>query len=445
MGKMFQTTWTIRASIKTDDIQATFRKLTEFDIDIAGVNHKKSNVDVLVSDYEYKVLKNNFFDIKILDTKGVTAAPDTEYKTPDEIETLVKEFADKFPSITKVISIGKSVEGRDIWAIKISDNPESHETSEPAVLFNSMHHAREVMGPEVALDIIETLLNGYRGDAKITNWIDSNELWVIPMFNVDGNNKMWTKDRWWRKNNRGGYGVDLNRNYPAGWNKCNGSSGWKVSQTYRGPSPASEPETQAMMNFIKEVRPVFDISYHSYSELVIYPIGCKPERATNFEVIEKIGKQIGSLLNYKAGTAWELLYNADGGDIDWMYEAYQVIPYVIELNSTKEGFQPVYSKWRDVTVKHNRAGWQFLLERLEKSGIRGQVTKNNIAVKDFKIDIFKAGSTIKLQEYIGHASGMYYLILNPGEYNLVFKNAQGVFKKELLDVKNSLMELNISL
>lgn len=441
----FQKNWKMLGSIHTTNMHKTFKYLADRDIDVAGVDIKNKVIDILITDYDFKILEKNGFEVLINEVKGITAGPDEEYKNPEEIELLVEEYADRFPAITKRVSIGKSLQGRDIWALKISDNPEVSEINEPAVLFNSMHHAREIMTPEVSLDIIETLLTGYNSDNKITRWINKNEIWVIPMFNVDGNNKMWSGDKWWRKNARGGYGVDLNRNYPTGWNKCNGSSGWQSSQTYRGPSPASEPETQAMMNFIKNVRPVFDISYHSYSELVIYPLGCSPERATNKDVIEKIGKEIATKLNYAPGTAWELLYNADGGDIDWMYDAYQVIPFVIELNSRKEGFHPKYKKWRDKTVKRNRAGWQHLLDRLEQSGVRGQLTINTIAEKNFIVEVRKKGSSDLLQRYISHNSGIYHLVLNPGAYDLKFLKNKKIISEKQIDINEKLMELNISL
>jgi carboxypeptidase T len=441
----FEKDWKILGSIKTENMHNSFRLLRELDIDVAGVDIDNKIIDVLLSDIDLVTLNKYNYQVEIVEVKGVTAKPDQEYKNPSEIESLLNDFHNRYPAITELKSIGKSVEGRDIWAIKISDYPHLHEVHEPAILFNSMHHAREIMTPEVSLDIIEYLLSGYQQNEQTTEWIDANEIWVIPMFNVDGNNKMWLKDKWWRKNTQGGHGVDLNRNYPAGWNSCKGSSGRRSSQTYRGPRPASEPETQAMMSFIQEVRPVFDISYHSYSELVIYPLGCGDKKTSNKEVVEKIGKQIATKLNYKAGTAWELLYNADGGDIDWMYEAFQVIPYVIELNSRSQGFHPKFNKWREKTVIRNRAGWQHLLERLSLSGVRGQVVKNTIAVSDFTIDIFKLNSNLLLQRYVGHQTGMYHLVLNPGEYKLVFKNKLETLKTEFIDIQENLKEVNITL
>ncbi len=442
---LFQKNWKMLASVNAEDMQATFEQLADAEIDIAGVDVKNKIIDVLIDDYDYQNLKSLQLEVDIREVKGISKGPDAEYKTPEEVEFLINEFADKFPAITKVVSIGKSLEGRDIWAIKISDNPEQAEVLEPSILFNSMHHAREVMGPEVSLDIIEYLLNAYRVDEKITNYIDSYEIWVIPMFNVDGNNKMWNDDKWWRKNTRGGYGVDLNRNYPGNWNKCDGSSGWRYSQTYRGAKPASEPETQAMMDFVKKVRPVFDISYHSYSELVIYPLGCSPERASNKDVIETIGKEIASKINYTPGTAWELLYNADGGDIDWMYSAYQVIPYVIELNARSQGFHPNYSKWRDKTVLRNRAGWLHLMERLSKSGVRGRVTLNNKALANYVIDVYQDGKAELIQTYVGHDTGMYHLVLNPGEYKFVFRTGSKVLKTQKVTIGSELKVSNIGL
>src|SRR5690606_23752947 len=118
-------------------------------------------------------------------------------------------------------------------------------------------------------------------------------------FNVDGNNKMWDRNFMWRKNTRNGHGVDINRNYPTGWKSCNGSSSWPSAQDYRGSGPASEPETLAMMNFVASIKPVFNISYHSYSEIVIYPFGCRPGRTPVTEAVEMIGDEIGKKLDYK--------------------------------------------------------------------------------------------------------------------------------------------------
>jgi carboxypeptidase T len=440
--------WTMLAKIKVDHYHDGLKFLSENDMDIAGVDIDNNEVDVLLNDYQYRFLIDAGYQLEISETKGVTKRPDADYQTPAKIENLLKKYHTQYPNLTKLVSIGKSLEGLDIWAIKISDDASVDDLDEPVVLFNSMHHAREIMTPEISIDIIDYLLKNYNRLSQVKNWVDNTAIWVIPMFNVDGNNKMWKSDSMWRKNTRGGYGVDLNRNYPTGWDSCNGSSGSRHSQTYRGESPASEPETQVMMNFIAEKRPVFDISYHSYSELVIYPYGCGKLRTQTKEVVETIGKRMANLINYKPGTAWELLYNADGGDIDWMYEAYQVIPYVLEVNSTKEGFHPSYKKWRDVTVERNRPAWQYLLDRVQKSGVRGQVfDKAMMPLGTFSLKVFKKENNSRafFQDYKGQKSGVYHLVLNPGEYEIEVYDQNKLLVSHDVIIGDELVNTNIQL
>lgn len=415
----FQMPSTLIAKVQFTNFKLEMGKLNQLHLDIAGVDIKNASADVIINQSELNQLERLGFNVTIIMSKSLMRAPDVQYKKAVDIENILKEFHDRYPDLTELKNIGKSLQGRSIWAIKISHQKDLLPSGKPSVLFNGMHHAREVMGPEVALDIIETLLTGYGKDPKITHWVDANEIWVLPMFNVDGNNIVWTTDSMWRKNARGNYGVDLNRNYPFGWGTCKGSSGSQAAQDYRGPSAASEPETQVMMNLVKEIRPVFNISYHSYSELVIYPLGCDGERTQNADVVEKIGKEMGRLLGYTAGTSWETLYSVDGGDIDWMYSEYQVIPYVIEVNSRKDGFQPDFSR-RGPTVELNRLGWQLLLDRLDGPGIHGKVSFKNMAVSEFKIKVekIKGGIYSDYMTYRGNEDGTYHIILNAGNYRL---------------------------
>jgi carboxypeptidase T len=368
-------------SLASKNIFETVKHYTDRGYEVTGVNYNEGIVDIYVTQSQLDELYkgNKAFYVKFV--TGISKKPDPEYKNPQQIEKILLQHHQEFPDLTKLISIGKSLEGRDIWAIKISHQASEEDNQKPNILFNSMHHAREVMSPEVSLDIIEYLLTQYQKNPEVKNWVDNAAIYVLPMLNVDGNNKMWVVDSMWRKNTRDGHGVDINRNYPYAWNTCNGSSGTPGNQSYRGPAPASEPETNAMMNFVASIEPVFNISYHAYSELVIYPLGCKGERTQTAEVVETIGKDLANVLKYKAGTAWELLYSVDGGDIDWMYEAYKVIPYVIELNSTLQGFHPSYKRWRDKTVERNRPAWQMLIKKLFTSGVRGLASEDYTSIE----------------------------------------------------------------
>jgi carboxypeptidase T len=393
--------------------------LKENAFDVTGVNYETNEIEALLSEEEFAQIRQQKTTIRFAFPQNLALAPDNQYKNPDEIEKFLLDTHARFPDITDLRVIGKTLEGREILAIKISDNPRSKEL-EPAILVNAMHHAREVMTPEITTDMIDYLTRNYGADPVVTKWVNSTEIWVIPMLNLDGNNKMWNGNSMWRKNTRNNHGVDLNRNYPTGWNSCNGSSSFSHAQDYRGKAPGSEPETQAMMNFVASIKPVFNISYHSYSEIVIYPFGCRPKRTPTTQAVEAIGAEIGKKLNYKPGTAWELLYNADGGDIDWMYDAHQVIPYVIEVNSTNQGFHPNYNQWRDKTVERNRPGWMHLLQRLEGPSLQGWVSPRDYST----ISIRNSDASSLSQVYRINPDGSFFVILKPGVYDFSFDGAK---------------------
>ncbi|MBA2403403.1 MAG: zinc carboxypeptidase [Bdellovibrionales bacterium] len=403
----------------------TYLRANEFDI--TGINYKTNEIEALLTEAELaQISSQKSAVIKFSFPQNLAVAPDEGYKNPEEILEFVNDIHAKYPDITSIKVVGKTLEGRDILALKISDNPTVDE-AEPAILVNAMHHAREVMTPEITTDMVEYLTENYGRTDEVTKWVNETAIWVIPMFNLDGNNKMWTENSMWRKNTRNGHGVDINRNYPTGWNSCNGSSASTSAQDYRGTAAASEPETQAMMNLVSSIKPVFNISYHSYSEIVIYPFGCRPRKTPTTEAVELIGAEIGKKIDYKPGTAWELLYNADGGDIDWMYTEHQVIPFVIEVNSTSQGFHPSYDKWRDKTVLRNRPGWMHLFARLNGPSLQGVVD-----AKDYQtIKILKAGTSQELQTYKINPNGSFYIILKAGTYDFSF---EGTKTKKLSNV-----------
>jgi carboxypeptidase T len=415
-------------TLKLGKDKAALKQLRSQGYDIAGVNLKDGTFDVVLHDAADQAGLNSM-GLEVLKSERIdtTLAPDPNYKTPDEIKTILHQYAEAYPSLARVESIGKSHENRDIWVLKISDNPGERELDEPAVLFNGMHHAREVMSPEVPLDIAEYLLTRYGSDPVVTDWVNDNEIWVMPMLNVDGNNKVWNGSSMWRKNVRGGYGVDINRNYSYAWGACNGSSGSTFAEDYRGPSAASEPETQAMMAFVSRVQPVFNISFHSYSEMVIYPYGCNGRRSETRDVVEPLGRAMAAAFKtdsgrgtYDPGTSWELLYSVDGGDIDWMYNVEHVIPYVIELNAS--GFQPPFSM-RQSTVERARAAWMLMMERLSGSGVRGVVTDGSGRAQPnamVTVASLNKDGTANLSWKVKN-DGTYHIVLTPGMYRLTFE------------------------
>lgn len=444
--------------VKYYDYHLAMLMFRHHDLEVLGVDLKRGSIDLYVSESERELVGKLGFSIIFEKEEGFPMAPDNEYKTPQEIAAFLQEIHQRFPEITKLVSLGKSSEGRDIMGLKISDNAELDEAEESRILFNGMHHAREVMTPEVGVDIIEYLTSRYKSDDKVTAWVDSYEIFVVPMLNVDGNNKVWGGSAMWRKNTAYGYGVDINRNYPHKWGTCNGSSGSTWSDTYRGPSAGSEPETKALMGLVQKIRPVFDISYHSYSELVIFPYGCEGSKTETHEVVGAIGGQMAKLLGYTAGTSWEVLYSVDGGDIDWMYNAYQVIPYVIEVNSSREGFQPSYSRWRQVTVEKNRLGWQLLLDKLSGPGLKGMVRNTDqssdaawratLANGDVQLKVYKLAKDQRtlFQSYKVNPDSSYHIILNSGKYDFeLVRSGRSVTNLSGIEIKENRINQDIVL
>jgi hypothetical protein len=172
---------------------------------------------------------------------------------------------------------------------------------------------------------------------------------------------------WWRKNahayNNEVLGVDINRNYPYRWADCDGSSEDQTSDSYHGESGNSEPETQALVELAQSVRPTAYLSYHSYSELILYPYGCMGERTGENVLHENIARELSRLLPtdsnpnrfYEAGTAWDLLYGVDGDSMSYMYSEFGATSFSFEIN---QSFQPNYSL-REPTVQKHRKAWSY--------------------------------------------------------------------------------------
>ncbi|MET7285137.1 M14 family zinc carboxypeptidase [Streptomyces sp. NPDC005573] len=204
------------------------------------------------------------------------------------------------PGLAKVESIGKTVGGQDILALKLTKNAKTtRDGSKPAVLYMSNQHAREWITPEMTRRLMHYYADHYRTDRRIKKIVDSTELWFVLSANPDGYDYTFRDSgtRLWRKNLRDvngdgvistGDGVDLNRNFPYKWGYDDeGSSPNPTSETYRGPSPESEPETKALDAFEKRVPFTYGINYHSAAELLLYGVGWQVATPTPDDVLYK--------------------------------------------------------------------------------------------------------------------------------------------------------------
>ena len=297
------------------------------------------------------------------------------YRTVETTNAELARLAVDYPNLAQWRDIGDSWDkvngeegdGDDLHALVLTNRDVPG--PKPRLVILAAIHARELTTTELAARFAEQLVAGYGVEADATWLLDYNELHLIPYGNPDGR-EFAEQGFYWRKNvnNTNGcstfpqapqytpfyYGTDLNRNSSFRWNSSNGSgsSGDACDETYRGPSAASEPETQAIQGYLADVFPdqrgegdgdaapadttgVF-LSLHSYSELVLFPWGYSDQPAPNNAGLETLGRKFGHFTRYRICQAGEpgCIYRTDGTTDDWAYGELGVPAYTFELGTS---------------------------------------------------------------------------------------------------------------
>jgi len=347
----------IQAKIYIDS-KNDYQKVRELPLD--QVYQTDTYIEVVTNQDELKLLQSLGLRVEVVHEDMVAfyqsrldASRDMGgYMTLDEInEKLDSIIADHSSIVSNKVSIGQTIEGRDVWAVKISDNPNTDE-SEPEILYTAAIHAREVITPLVVFNIMDHLTDNYGILSDITELVDNREMWFVVPVNPDGyyynevtnpnGGGMWRKNR--RNNGDGTYGVDLNRNYGYQWGyDDDGSSPITSEPTYRGTGPFSEPETQNMRDFIIAHEFVITVYYHSYSNLYLWPWGYDYVLTPENDLFQAIGDSMASFNGYTATPAHGL-YPANGVTDDWGYGE-QVLKnknyaFTPEVGSSEDGFWP---------------------------------------------------------------------------------------------------------
>ena len=269
-----------------------------------------------------------------------------DYHSYLELEKDLTALEESYPGLARIFILGESLEKRNIYALKISDNV-SLDEDEAEVAFLGCHHAREWISVEVPYLIGKYLLENYRNDATIRKLVNESEIWIVPLINPDGLEYSIHVFRYWRKNRRdngyGSYGVDLNRNYGYNWGLDDmGSSPNPFSNVYRGTSAFSEPETQAVRSLFIQKNIQAVISYHSFSQVILYPWGFTEEPAPADAQLEMMAAEMSRLMEavrgnvYEYGRAGESLYLTNGDTTDWTYGVFGIPSFTIELPPVDE-------------------------------------------------------------------------------------------------------------
>jgi hypothetical protein len=272
------------------------------------------------------------------------------YHSYTELTTEVAATAAAHPDIVKLFSIGTSYQGRQLWAVKISDNVNVDE-NEPEVMFDGTHHSDEHMATEMTLHILHWLTDGYGVDPRITNIVNTREIWIVFLVNPDGAEYDISGGTFhhWRKNRQpiphsSSIGTDLNRNYSYRWGSGGRTSTNPQAITYHGPFAFSSPEDRAMRDFMasrvvggrQQIRAA--ITFHEYGRLVMWPYGYTlanvPSDMTTQDhaALEIIGKHMAATNGYKPEQASDL-YVSDGTSRDFQYGTYRIFSYTFELSA----------------------------------------------------------------------------------------------------------------
>ena len=289
--------------------------------------------------------------------------PDESYHNYSRTEAELRSIASGNPDIASVFSIGKTWQGRSIWALRLNTTERGDKPGKkPGAVFMGSHHAREHLSTEVPLLIARWIVDN-RGRADVKKLLETRDVYFIPMVNPDGAEYDIATGsyRWQRKNmsknTDGSVGVDLNRNYSWGWGGA-GASDYPGDDTYRGPAAFSEPESRAVRDFLS-ARPnlTTSISYHSFSELVLYPWGGAEEPISDgraLKAYKAMAEKMAGWTGYRAMQSSDL-YVATGDSCDWSWGERKIFSFTIELTPRSGGAGGFYpgSKAIGPTVQKN--------------------------------------------------------------------------------------------
>ena len=357
--------------ISVEKDQETVKKLMEMDLDLLMEWNNRVYIIVGFNDFlklqkeniPYTLETFNFYPYKQKEV-SLQGGINGRYHSYAELERELLALQDSYSHIARVIDLGDSLEGRNIYALKISDNVYQDE-QEAELFFVGCHHAREWISVEVSFLLGKYLVENYATNSQIKDLVDQCEIWIVPLLNPDGLEYSIHFYRYWRKNRRdngdGSFGVDPNRNYSYNWGLDNeGSSPFPSSVVYRGLSPFSEPETQIIRDLFAERNFQAVISYHSYSQVILYPWGYTNQPTTEDQLLDQIAADMSGLIQSVNGNIYEYgqggadLYLTNGGMIDWTFGTYNIPSYTLELPpidqehggffNAEEDIQPIFNE-----------------------------------------------------------------------------------------------------
>jgi hypothetical protein len=336
--------------------------------------------------------------------------------------TQLERLAGRYPGITKLETIGRTIKGVPIYAMKVTKGARTHRDGKrPAVLYSAVQHAREWLAGETERRTLRLFLDnyGHNGAAigtdgqpvagvsarELTKLVDTRELWFVLIANPDGYDFTFTpENRLWRKNLRDNDGdgqitaidgVDPNRNFPTRWAYDDeGSNRERSSETYHGTGPASEPETKAFLSLMKRVHFTSNKNDHTFGRLLLWPPGWQVDTRFADEPIMTAlaGDDDNPAIPLFDPDVGAELYTTNGDTNDHMYQADRTLSFTPEGSpgvGTGSGFifQDVESDVQEEFERHV----QFALDLARSADSPSRPTSHlgnrvpNFVVDDFAV------------------------------------------------------------
>jgi len=382
---------------------------------------EKVDFDDVQSFDEEELSKNPNIKLYLLKKDFVTK-PEFKQHHYDDLVKKLQYFSKKYSNLTRLYSIGKSVENRDLWAIEISDKPGIHEPGEAEFKYVANIHGNESVGRELLLLLIQSLLENYNRNSTIKYLIDNTRIHIMPSANPDGYEMAKEGDCEYDTGRSNKNNVDLNRNFPDRLNP---------SRYIR-----FQPETRALMNWIKTYPFVLSVSMHGGALVANYPYDgnaemkdqytAAPDDAT-FQYLARTyanahenmfkGVSCEKICNKKIsreffkdgitnGASW---YSLKGGMQDWNYLNTNCFEITVELGCDK---YPVLDELPKYWNENRIAMVDFIYE-VHKSLHGFVLNTDGSPIQDATIEIKGIDHMVK-----SNKDGDYWRLLAPGNYTL---------------------------